>query len=183
MELVNLLAAQSEAPVASSSRLRGRISHRHHTDEDVTSQAGWLFADSFLALMVVFLATISFVPALGGGFKGNATINVGNLAGKNISNGLIFAYDSFDGARIRKDFTEVLTTQKLAPSTKVLYVKIVGGYNAKSESPDQGTVLALAFSVQLQKEAIPAFAEARIDLGNSKLIQTNQVVMRITLTA
>jgi hypothetical protein len=169
--------------VASSSRLRGRTTRAHHTDEDVTSQAGWLFADSFLALMVVFLATISFVPALGGGFKGNATINVGSLAGKNISNGLIFAYDSFDAARIKKDFTEVLSSQKLAPTTKVLYVKIVGGFNATNESPDQGTVRALAFSVQLQKAGLPAFAEARIDLGNSKLIGKNQVVMRITLTA
>jgi hypothetical protein len=133
--------------------------------------------------MVVFLATISFVPALGGGFKGNATINVGNLAGKNISNGLIFAYEAFDAARIKKDFAEVLGTQKLAPTTKVLYVKIVGGYDGNGETPDQGTVRALAFSVQLQKAGIPAFADARIDLGNSKLIAKNQVVMRITLTA
>lgn len=169
--------------MASSSRIRSRKGHGLHADEDVTSQAGWLFADSFLALMVVFLATISFVPALGGGFKGNATINVGNLAGKNISNGLIFAYEAFDAERIKKDFTEVLSSQKLAPSTKVLYVKIVGGYNANSESPDQGTVRALAFSVRLQQTGIPAFKESRIDLGNSKLIKPNQIVMRITLTA
>jgi hypothetical protein len=34
--------------------------------EDATPLGGWLFADSFLALMVIFLATISFVPNLGG---------------------------------------------------------------------------------------------------------------------
>ena len=169
--------------MASSSRVRARSAHGRHADEDVTSQAGWLFADSFLALMVVFLATISFVPALGGGFKGNATINVGNLAGKNISNGLIFAYEAFDAERIKKDFTEVLANQQLGPNTKVLYVKIVGGYDAIGEGPDQGTVRALAFSVQLQQAGIPAFKEARIDLGNSKLIKPNQIVMRITLTA
>ena len=33
-----------------------------HEEEDATEQAGWLFADSFLALMIIFLATISFVP-------------------------------------------------------------------------------------------------------------------------
>ena len=169
--------------MASSSRVRARKSHGHHTDEDVTSQAGWLFADSFLALMVVFLATISFVPALGGGFKGTATINVGSLAGKNISNGLVFAYDSFDAERIKKDFSEILAAQKLAPSTKVLYVNIVGGYNAASEKPDDGTVRALAFSIQLRKSGPTAFRESRVDLGNSKLIKSNQVVMRITLTA
>jgi hypothetical protein len=169
--------------VASSSRLRVRDRHAHREDEDITSQAGWLFADSFLALMVVFLATISFVPALGGGFKGTATINVGNLAGKNISNGLIFAYDSFDAARITKDFQDTLATQKLAPTTKVLYVNIVGGFNAATEKPDDGTVRALAFSIQLRKSGPAAFRDARIDLGNSKLIKSNQVVMRITLTA
>jgi hypothetical protein len=30
--------------------------------EDVTEKAGWMYADLFLALMVIFLATISFVP-------------------------------------------------------------------------------------------------------------------------
>ena len=40
--------------------------HRNIEEEDATSMGGWLFADSFLALMVIFLATISFVPALGG---------------------------------------------------------------------------------------------------------------------
>lgn len=169
--------------MASSSRQRARAPHPHREDEDVTSQAGWLFADSFLALMVVFLATISFVPSLGGGFKGTATINVGNLAGKNISNGLIFAYDTFDAARITKDFQEVLATQKLPPSTKVLYVNIVGGYNAATEKADDGTVRALAFSIQLRKSGPAAFKDARVDLGSSKLIKSNQVVMRITLTA
>ena len=169
--------------MASRSRLtKSRSRHHHLEEEDVTSQAGWLFADSFLALMVVFLATISFVPALGGGFKGSATINVGNLAGKNISHGLIFAYESFDAARIEKDFKEVLAQQQLAPSTKVLYVNIVGGYDAKTESPDQGTIRALAFSVQLQKSGLPAFDQARVDLSTSKLLKKSQVVMRITLT-
>ncbi len=163
--------------------MRPRAHHPHQEAEDVTSQAGWLFADSFLALMVVFLATISFVPALGGGFKGTATINVGNLAGKNISNGLIFAYDSYDAERVKKDFSEVLATQKLPPSTKVLYVNIVGGFNSKTEKADAGTVRALAFSIQLRQTGPTAFADSRVDLGNSALIKSNQVVMRITLTA
>ena len=30
--------------------------------EDVTHLAGWMYADLLLALMVIFLATISFVP-------------------------------------------------------------------------------------------------------------------------
>ena len=32
--------------------------------EEVLDKAGWMYADLFLALMVIFLATISFVPSL-----------------------------------------------------------------------------------------------------------------------
>ena len=32
--------------------------------EDATEQAGWMYADLFLGLMVIFLATISFVPTI-----------------------------------------------------------------------------------------------------------------------
>ncbi|MFM1974690.1 MAG: hypothetical protein RL524_677 [Actinomycetota bacterium] len=35
-----------------------KVRHRR-VEEDATHQGGWLFADSFLALMVIFLATIS----------------------------------------------------------------------------------------------------------------------------
>ena len=166
---------------------RRRAAHHNRATfidtEDATHQAGWLFADSFLALMVVFLATISFVPALGGGFRGNANINVGNIAGANISHGLVFGYEGFDANRILRDYQDFLTKEQLAPGTKVLYVNIVGGYNATKESANEGTVRALAFSVQIRKSAnLKAFADARIDISNSKLLKPNQVVLRVTLT-
>lgn len=166
---------------------RRRAAHHNRATfidtEDATHQAGWLFADSFLALMVVFLATISFVPALGGGFRGNANINVGNIAGANISHGLVFGYEGFDANRVLRDYQDFLTKQQLAPGTKVLYVNIVGGYNAATESANAGTVRALAFSVALRKAPqLAAFADARIDLNNSKLLKPNQVVLRVTLT-
>ena len=34
------------------------------SDDDMSDKAGWLYADLFLALMVIFLATISFVPEI-----------------------------------------------------------------------------------------------------------------------
>jgi len=37
-----------------------------HLSEDTVSQSGWVFADLLVALSVIFLATISFVPDLGG---------------------------------------------------------------------------------------------------------------------
>ena len=71
-------------------------------EEDATSQAGWLFADSFLALMVIFLATISFVPVIGGGGV-LGTGKVGKIAGSNYVDGLVLAYEEVDKARITND--------------------------------------------------------------------------------
>ena len=36
-------------------------------DEDATGMAGWMYSDLLLGLMVVFLATISFIPGSNSG--------------------------------------------------------------------------------------------------------------------
>ena len=77
-------------------------------EEDATSQAGWLFADSFLALMVIFLATISFVPVIGGGGV-LGTGKVGKIAGSNYVDGLVLAYEDVDVARITNDIETELS--------------------------------------------------------------------------
>jgi len=152
-------------------------------EEDVTSQAGWLFADSFLALMAVFLATISFVPVLGGGFSGNANIKVGELGGSNLSQGLVFAYEKFDPARLQSDFANTLAQKKLPSSTTVLYANIVGGFNPKTESANQGVIRALAYSVQLRQAGLSEFANSRIDLGSDSRLKQNQILIRVTLSS
>jgi len=152
-------------------------------EEDVTSQAGWLFADSFLALMVVFLATLSFVPVLGGGFSGTANIKVGELGGTNLSQGLVFAYEKFDAARIQTDFITMLAKKKYQPSTTVLYANIVGGFDPKTENANQGVVRALAYSIQLRKAGLPEFVKTRIDLSSDATLKPNQVLMRVTLSS
>jgi len=149
-------------------------------EEDATSQAGWLFADSFLALMVIFLATISFVPAIGGGgVLGTGT--VGKIAGSNYVDGLVLAYEEVDKVRITNDIATYISSKKLSPTTAVLYAKVIGGYTAQ-EGESSGSLQALNFAVELQKAEIPYFARAKIDLGSSNLIPTNTVVLRLTLS-
>ena len=149
-------------------------------EEDATSQGGWLFADSFLALMVIFLATISFVPSLGGGLSG--TGNIGNIAGGNYVKGLNIAYEKFDPAQIQKDIADFIASEKLPQSSKVLYAKIVGGFDPKSETENEGKYRALLFSAEITKAQIAYFESAKVDLGASKLLKANQIVLRLTLS-
>jgi hypothetical protein len=156
-----------------------KVRHRRE-EEDSTHQGGWLFADSFLALMVIFLATISFVPSLGGGLTG--TGNIGNIAGGNYVKGLNIAYEKFDAAQITKDIDSFIAGEKLPRSSKVLYAKIVGGYSAKTESENEGKFRALLFSAEITKAQIAYFDGAKIDLGASNLLKVNQIVLRLTLS-
>ena len=149
-------------------------------EEDATSQAGWLFADSFLALMVIFLATISFVPDIGGGGV-LGTGKVGKIAGSNYVDGLVLAYEEVDKARITNDIATYIGSKNLSPNTAVLYAKVIGGFTSE-EGEAKGSLQALTFAVDLQKAEIPYFANAKIDLGSSNLIPAETVVLRLTLS-
>ena len=149
-------------------------------EEDSTHQGGWLFADSFLALMVIFLATISFVPSLGGGLTG--TGNIGNIAGGNYVKGLNIAYESFDAGKIQSDIDSFIIGERLPRSTKVLFAKIVGGFKPGVESEEDAKFRALLFSAKITKANIAYFENAKVDLGASKLLKPNQIVLRLTLS-
>lgn len=149
-------------------------------EEDATSLGGWLFADSFLALMVIFLATISFVPSLGGAVSN--TSNIGNIAGGNYSKGLNLVYREFDEVQIQRDIAAFAEREGIPTNSKVLYANIVGGYNPANESEDEGRFRALLFNAKLKVSALDQFATTKIDLGASKLIKPNLIVMRITLS-
>lgn len=163
------------ASVAKSRRARVV---RH--EEDATSQGGWLFADSFLALMVIFLATISFVPSLGGGLTG--TGNIGNIAGGNYVKGLNIAYETFDPVQIEKDIAGFIEAEDLPRNSKVLFAKIVGGFNKNTESPSDGQYRALLFTAKITAAKIAYFEGAKMDLGSNSLLKQNQIVLRLTLS-
>jgi hypothetical protein len=148
-------------------------------EEDATSQAGWLFADSFLALMVIFLATISFVPALTTGVV-TGSGSVGKIAGSNYIKGLVLTYDKYDAATIERDIATYIKNEKLSPASEVMYARIVGGY-AASEGIDAGKVRAIAVSVQLKKSKMTYFENTSIDLSASDKLGKDTFILRLTL--
>ena len=148
-------------------------------EEDVTSQAGWLFADSFLALMVIFLATISFVPALTTGVV-TGSGSVGKIAGSNYIKGLVLTYNKLDIEKIQQDIAAYITNETLSPTSEVIYARIVGGYKA-SEGVDAGNVRAIEVSVQLKKSGMSYFENTSIDLSASDKLGIDTFILRLTL--
>jgi hypothetical protein len=153
--------------------------HRGSTNrrvEDATSQGGWLFADSFLALMVIFLATISFVPML----SNSAPPDQAEGSAGNYKNAFVLVFDSFDAIKLRTEMAGFIKDEGLPQGTKVLYAEILGGYDKAAESEYDGNLRGLAFAIKVKQDEIPAFSSATINAGATSSIESGQVLVRLT---
>lgn len=150
-------------------------------EEDVTPQGGWLFADSFLALMVIFLATISFVPAISS--PEIVGIGSGGAASKqvNISEGLTLSYNLFDPQIISNDIDFYIAENGLRDNVEAIYTQVVGGYNEESEKSFQGNLRAIEFSIKLREANLPIFRNSQFMINNSSKIDKDKIVLRVTL--
>lgn len=150
---------------------------RRHV-EDATSQGGWLFADSFLALMVIFLATISFVPIL----SSSTSPDQASGTSGNYKNAFVMVFDSYDPLEITRQLQEFFVSEELPLSTQVLYAEILGGYDSATEEEYDGNLKGLAFAIRIKQDSLPGFADATVNVGATPSIKANQVLLRLTLT-
>ena len=144
--------------------------------EDATPLGGWLFADSFLALMVIFLATISFVPVLTSPSPEQAVGTAGNY-----KNAFVIVFDTFEPLKLRTELSGFIEKEELPAGTKVLYAEILGGYDPDTEAEYDGNLKGLAFAIKVKDERIPAFSQATINVGATTSIDPGQVLVRLTL--
>ncbi len=145
--------------------------------EDVTDKAGWMYADLFLALMVIFLATISFVPE----FRQAPTSNTAGttVASSTMDKGVNFQYTGFDPEALKADIEKYRKENNLSSIAKIVYVQITGGYDAAKESLNAGTVTAITFSVNMKKDLPDLFNSADFKIATSADLAPNSVALRI----
>ena len=151
--------------------------------EDVTHLAGWMYADLLIALMVIFLATISFVPRLSSTSEGvTSSSSAQTDLGKNYKLGLALVYSSFDPTKILEDIRAFKVHESLADSSQILYAQITGGYASGSESAETGRARALAFSLKLIQSIPDTFTKAPTYLAASSSLKSNEIGLRLTFT-
>ena len=161
--------------------MRNRRATHTQFAEDATHQAGWMYADLFLALMVIFLATISFVPKYSGGAATGASSTSQSVFVKslNFDQGMAQLYNSFDVKRLRADIELFKKSQKINESSEIIYVQVIGGY-LKTEKASVGTLAAINFSVEMKKQAGDLFNSSAIKLDTSNAIPSGSVAVRMT---
>ncbi len=143
-----------------------------------------MYADLFLALMVIFLATISFVPKLSAGpATGNAKVQQAvALKSVNFDQGMANLYNGFNLEQLRADIEAFKKKNKLSESADIIYVQVIGGYT-KGEKASVGTLAAIDFSVKLKNQAADLFDGAAIKLDTSNAIPSGSVALRMTFAA
>ena len=149
-------------------------------EDDLSGLAGWMYTDLLVGLMVIFLATITFVPN-GNFFKSDSTdpsqttvYSYSRVVKEPLS--LLIENEQLpDVPTIIKDF---LAQNRIAPDATVVYVQIVGSYNEKLETPDQAVSRALSLSQKLENRYPEIIKTASTTFSRTTSIPTNQVVLR-----
>ncbi|MEY2822797.1 MAG: hypothetical protein RLZZ485_433 [Actinomycetota bacterium] len=177
-------------------------------EENTADQAGWMYADLLLALMVIFLATISFVPQFldtyvpsGSGVgnssqQGSGGMGIGDSsAGTGTSNrpssgipdadytfdqGLALFYEDFDLNTFVADVENFRLQENLGENFEIVFAQITGGYDAKTESPEKGTLRAIAFSIKLKESNLDYLNNTSTSIRTNPEVPNNKVLVRFT---
>jgi len=177
-------------------------------EENTADQAGWMYADLLLALMVIFLATISFVPQFldtyvpsGSGVgnssqQGSGGMGIGDgSAGTGTSNrpssgipdadytfdqSLALFYEDFDLNTFVADVENFRLQENLGENFEIVFAQITGGYDAKTESPEKGTLRAIAFSIKLKESNLDYLNNTSTSIRTNPEVPNNKVLVRFT---
>lgn len=159
------------------------MSARRAALEDASHQAGWMFADLLLALMVIFLAAQSFVPKEASlpqfeGLLSNKTSLNGTTAPLKTS----ITLTSIDEAALIDALQNYGAIQHLPSTYTVESMVIAGGFNPKTESSDRGTATALQYAAAIGSYNLPYFKNSATLLAGSSEVPDGAVILNLQIT-
>lgn len=162
--------------------MRRRV--ENYESEDATLLAGWMYADLLLGLMVIFLATISFVPIDNFVSKSlvKATYKQVDKA-FNFNRGISLIYNKFDAVALEKDISAFKKREGLDNDAEIIFAQILGGYNPKTESVDDGRNRALLYSFNLSQEQSGMFKNTSVTAGADPSLKSGEIALRLTFVS
>lgn len=159
--------------------IESKIRRKSSRDVDESFLAGWMYADLFLALMVVFLATVTFIPEYLGRLDQSAT-NSAFVYQEIYKEPMVVVYEGFDGNLIKRDINAFLKSERLTNDSKIIYVQVVGSYDPKMEDRIVAIERAQQFSKKLDLFLVDYFANPSTTLSTTTSIPKNRVVVKFT---
>lgn len=161
----------------------------NYSVEDSTLQAGWIFADLFLALTVIFLATVSFIPINMTSDSKVITNIPSEKSGMNstnnpskilISNGFIGIYRTTSANLFARDFKEYLLKKGAAPDTKAVFIEAIGFTSEYGVPNDKGSLEALKFVIDVRNLLAPNIEKTSTAIDVSPEVKAGFVKIKVT---
>jgi hypothetical protein len=149
-------------------------------EEDLLGLAGWMYADLFLALMVIFLATISFVPALVHNPVLKPEAIIAKESDANHFKALSLTVSSLDIEAIENVIYRFQLKEGLSQGDPVIYAQIIGGFDPTHEAPEAGALRAVVLSTKLQTGKSGMFRNMSSNIDSSSKISSGQVDLVFT---
>ena len=143
-----------------------------HLSEDTVSQSGWVFADLLVALSVIFLATISFVPA-NQSQSASFEIEPGKLAR---ADGFSKLYKEISVPLLLSDLSDFRNSKSIGRSVEIIHIQFIGSQS--NEGGRSGILDALRFSIELQNASLPELSDVSISLDTSDKLSQGEVIVR-----
>jgi hypothetical protein len=143
-----------------------------------------MYADLLLGLMVIFLATISFVPL--DNFISSTLVKTTYKQvdrGFNFNRGLSLVYDEYNSKALSSDIQAFKDKERLSADTEIIFAQVLGGFDAKTESPEAGRNRALAYSFKLSADMPDLFANAATVAGADDSLKKTEIALRLTFVS
>ena len=143
-------------------------------DDGAVSQSGWVFADLLIALSVIFLATISFVPS---GSSGNPSTSAEvSMSGQVRSQGFSKIYEGVDVEQLNRDLAAFRSVRGISDAVPLMHLQFVSA--ADGSESGSGILLALQFSIAVKESEPWVDRNITTGLSTSEELQKGQVLVR-----
>lgn len=148
--------------------------------DDVTGQAGWMYTDLLLGLMVVFMATISFIPETIQTEKPSAYVYTQRFEQVFEQ---VYVVEETDAAIINQEVAVFLAANNLPAQSVIVQAQFVGGYNENLESPTDAINRAVAFSAKVDSGDSLILSKASSSVDSSSQIDPGEIIVRFKFAA
>lgn len=144
--------------------------------EDITGVTGWMYTDLFVGLMVIFLATITFIPE-GAKFVDPRAVQTYTEI---FPTPLADKYFEYDYKKIRGNIDAFTTKNGFAGYESVARVQVVISYNSTRESTGDAIQRGLALVEKLKADDPRLFKESVTLIKTVNEANPNYFVLEFT---
>lgn len=156
--------------------------------DEVPGLAGWMYTDLLLGLMVIFLATITFVPNTIAELPPVTVIEkevepfpkvISSGAKEENRVSFIAEFSEFSSEQFALRIRDFRISQGISPRSKVLEAQLIGSHVIDTESPGDGISRALGFGLELEKAFPTLLAGVDVEVETFSSNQS-KVLLRLT---